>query len=163
MVWPHYSFVGKGVKVLTTVYRLQKYKFYYYDSTDNENVEEGVILGYFDSNTELLKAIKICNKYGISEEELKVDEFSVNISSNQKYLYILSYSYSLLIEGKYIDYDYVFEPKTSQKKCSDLKNKLLLEQKYQYNENKIYDSEMPDGFWVEKCKINKLYSVISIK
>lgn len=26
--------------------------------------------------------------------------------------------------------------------------------------NKIFDDEMPDGFWVEKLKLNKLYGVI---
>ena len=68
------------------IFRLDKVKFYYYDSVDNENVEDLYVLGYFDSQEELDKALLVCKQYGVDKGELSVQEFFVELANNQKFI-----------------------------------------------------------------------------
>ncbi len=146
-----------------TIYRLEKFKFHYYDEKDDENVEDRFVLGYFCPYEELVKAIEVCKKYDIKEDELAVHEFPLELSKNQKYIYELSYGYSILdSNSRYIDYDYVFTPQRNRKCCLELKADLQQDRKYQCSKEKIFDKETPDGFWIEKLQINKLYNVITV-
>lgn len=147
--------------MITTIYCLQKYKFFYYDEKDDENVETCYLLGYFDSLQNVESAITVCKENGLSDDELKVEYFTLSLLKRQKYLYILSYGYSILNEkGEYIDYEYVFEPKTNRKKCVELKKQLEEQPKYCHTKERIYDSETKKGFYIARFEINKLYSVI---
>ena len=67
-----------------TVYRLEKYKFYYHDLEDNEDVEERCVLGFFNSQFELKKATLRCENNGVNKTELTVNEFNMNIKKSQK-------------------------------------------------------------------------------
>ena len=90
------------------IFRLEKIKFYYYDKAEKENVEDLYVLGYFSSREELDKAMLICKQYGIDGGELSVQEFLVELAENQKFIYELSYEYSVLnADGQYVDYSYV--------------------------------------------------------
>lgn len=143
-----------------TVYRLEKYKFYYHYLEDNEDVEERCVLGFFNSQFELKKAMLICENNGLNKTELAVNEFNMNIKKSQKYIYALSYSYSVINkDNNYIDYEYNFEPQKNRERCIALKEELKKNTKFQHNENKIYDVETLDGFWIERFAINKLYAV----
>ncbi len=145
------------------IFRLDKVKFYYYDSVDKENVEELCVLGYFDSQEELDKALLVCKQYGIDKGELSVQEFFVELANNQKFIYELSYEYSVLNSDKqYVDYSYVFPPQRSREKCLELQIELQKLKKYRPSQNKIVDKMTDEGFWVEKLKLNKLYSVVTV-
>lgn len=74
----------------------------------------------------------------------------------------MSYGYSVLNKKKqYVDYAYVFAPQNSSNDCKKLKKELIKIKKYMPNPNKIFDDdEAPDGFWIVKLTINKLYGVI---
>ena len=65
-------------------------------------------------------------------------------------------------KSSYIDYDYVFTPQRNRKCCLELKADLQQDRKYQCSKEKIFDKETPDGFWIEKLQINKLYNVITV-
>lgn len=147
--------------MITTIYCLQKYQFFYYDEKDDENVETCYLLGYFNSLQSVENAIGVCKENGISDDELKVERFNLSLSKRQKYLYILSYAYSVIDEkGEYTDYEYVFEPKTNRKKCLELKKQLEEQPKYCHTEERIYDPETMRGFYIARFEINELYSVI---
>lgn len=144
------------------IFRLDKVKFYYYDSVDNENVEDLYVLGYFDSQEELDKALLVCKQYGVDKGELSVQEFFVELANNQKFIYELSYEYSVLNSDKqYVDYSYVFPPQRSREKCLGLKFELQKLKKYRPSQNKIVDKKTDQGFWIEKWELNKLYSVVT--
>ncbi len=146
---------------MTTIYCLQKYRFFYYDEEDDENVETRYLLGYFNSSEKVKDAIEVCKANGISDDELRVETFELSLSKRQKYLYILTYAYSILnAREEYTDYDYVFEPKTNRKQCLELKEQLEKQLKYRHTSEKIYDSETVNGFYIACYELNKLYSVI---
>jgi len=135
------------------IYRLEKFKFYYYDNEENENVEDVYVLGYFTSYEQLENAINICQNYGIKKEELRFFKFDLKLRDNQKYIYELSYSYSMLDSNmQYVDYSYVFAPQSCKKSCLQLKVDLQKDVKYQSNDKKIFDEETQDGFWIEKLE-----------
>lgn len=144
------------------IYRLDKVNFYYYDYKDDENVEDRYVLGYFSSVEEIEKASRICEENGIVSGELEATRFDFCYKENQKFVYELSYGYSILNKKKqYVDYSYVFAPQNSSSDCKKLKKELLKIEKYMPNKNKIFDDEeAPDGFWIVKLTINKLYGVI---
>ena len=144
-----------------TVYCLEKYHFFYYDKEDDENVESRYLLGYFNCQSSLENALKVCKLNGIQDDELKIEQFNLSLSKKQKYLYILTYSYSTRNEkGEYTDYEYIFEPKTNRKKCLELKEELCKQSKYSHTKKKIYDSETANGYYISRYEINKLYSVV---
>ena len=145
----------------TTIYCLQKYRFFNYDEKDDENVEIWYLLGYFNSLEKVKDAIEVCKANGISDDELRVETFELSLSKRQKYLYILTYAYSILnAKEEYTDYDYVFEPKTNRKQCLELKAQLEKQPKYRHTYEKIYDSETINGFYIARYELNQLYSVI---
>ena len=148
------------------IFSLDEYKFYYTDPLDGEKVEDIHQIGFFDSEEELSRAIKICKRFGIPEQnrELRIFDYDMNLSPNQKYLYTLEYGYSIKSEeGNYNDYFYDFPPpKKSRRECMFLKKDLLQNIKYQPNPNKIYDLS-PDGFIIAKWQINNLYEVVNIE
>ena len=148
------------------IFSLDEYKFYYTDPLDGEKVEDIRQIGFFDSEEELNRAIKICKRFGIPEQnrKLRIFDYDMNFSSNQNYLYTLEYGYSIKSEeGNYNDYFYDFPPpKKSRKECMLLKKNLLKNIKYQPSSNKIYDLSS-DGFIIVKWQINNLYEVVSIR
>lgn len=153
----------RGGKKRLIIYRLEKYKFHFHDTEDNEDVEERRVLGYFNSKAELVHAIEISKQNDILESEILVKEFLLDLSIRQKYIYELSYSYSILTpDNEYVDYDYTFDPQKDRKKCRQLKETLAFQEKYKFNDKKIFDPKTCDGFWIEKYKLNKLYGVIKI-
>lgn len=143
------------------IYRLEKFHFYYYDYEDGEDVEDCCVLGYFSSKKEVEKAIAVCERNGISQNDLRTIRFEFCYTNRQEYVYELSYGYSILNQkNRYIDYSYVFPPQNTDDDCKRMKNELIKTEKFKPMPNKIFDDEMPDGFWVEKLKLNKLYGVI---
>ncbi len=145
----------------TTIYCLQKYRFFYYDEADDENVEIRYLLGYFNSPEKVKDAIEVCKANGISDDELRVETFELSLSKRQRYLYILTYAYSILnAKEEYTDYDYVFEPKTNRKQCLELKGQLEKQPKYRHTNEKIYDPDTMNGFYIARYELNQLYSVI---
>lgn len=155
--------VGGVPMICKRIFRLEKIKFYYYDKAEKENVEDLYVLGYFSSREELDKAMLICKQYGIDGGELSVQEFLVELAENQKFIYELSYEYSVLnADGQYVDYSYVFPPQRSRGRCLRLKTELQKQKKYRPESRKIVDITTDDGFWTEKCCLNKLYNVVTI-
>jgi hypothetical protein len=146
------------------VYHLEKYKYFYTDVSDGERVEDRLTLGFFSSKNELDSAIEICISSGISKEDLRIQTYTLNLRKHQKYVFLLSYGYSIEndSDGSYVEYYDIFSPQSDLKTCVQLKEKLLKEDRYQKRIDKIYDSEMPDGFWIEPYKLNRLYNVVSI-
>ena len=145
------------------IYRLDKVKFYRFDWKDKEEVEDRFKLGYFSSLEELDKAVAICVENDIPFKNLEAMRFDFDYKKNQKYIYELGYEYSILNRKKqYVDYDYLFAPQNSLAACKKLKKEVLKIDKYKPAPEKIFDDEAPDGFYIEKLKLNKLYSVISI-
>ena len=145
------------------IFRLDKYIYFYHDNEDDENVEERYVLGYFTSKENLQKAIKICEQNEINKKELKVHEFLLSYTRRRKYIYELSYEYTILNEKhQYIDYSYIFPPQISKDLCIQEMKLLLKEEKYKPTNNKIFDSATSNGFWIEKLQLNKLYNVIPI-
>ena len=142
------------------IYRLDKYKFYAHDIEDGEDDEERFVLGYFNSRNKLEEAIETCISHGIKRNELDIHKFGLICSQRRKFIYELSFGYTLLMpEGRFTDYAYVFPPQLSKQDCVKLKLELKKESKYQGGENKVFDFS-PDGFWIERFKLNELYNVI---
>ena len=105
------------------------------------------------------RAIEMCNKKKEPDEEVKITKYSFSCSSNQKYVYVLFYEYSTLIDGEYTDYYYYFEPCSNVSKCLKQKTELQKNEKYMHNENKIYDNSK-DGFRIAKVWINFIDHII---
>lgn len=145
------------------IFRLSKYTLYSYDEAEKENIEERQILGYFNSIEEIKNSIWLCVKSGIDKNNLTVNAYSITLRKGQKYIYELSYSYSIqTTTGEYMDYEYIFDPQGNKLDCLKLKERLVRQPKFQPSSNKIFDSSMPDGFWIERYTINKLYTVIPL-
>ena len=143
------------------IFRLSEYKFYSYDEVDKENIEERRILGYFSSEEMLNDSIRLCIESGIDESCLSINAYSLILRKGQRYIFELSYSYSVkTTSGNYVDYDYIFEPKASKDDCLKLKKRLVRQYKFQPTTAKIFDPSVPAGCWVERYDINKLYSVV---
>lgn len=143
------------------IYRIDKFKFYGYDIENREDDEERFVLGYFNLRNELEEAIKVCINYGINRDEIDIKEFELSCTKQRKFIYELSFGYTLLKpNGGFIDYSYVFPPQLSKQDCLKLKSDLKKDSKYQGGANKIFDFP-PDGFWIEKMQLNKLYNVES--
>lgn len=146
------------------IYRLEKVKFYRFDRKDQEAVEDRYLIGYFSSPEELEKAVAICEENGIPAKNLEAMRFDFTYIGKGKTVYELSYGYSILNRKKqYVDYYYSFAPQNSVSACKKLKKEILKIDKFKPSPEKIFDDDMPDGFWIEKLSINKLYGVISKK
>lgn len=142
------------------IYRLEEVKWYRYDKTDEENVEDRRILGHFSSIEKLLGAVKAYISDGIKEKNITISTFHDNFRSNQKYVYVLYHQYAIKNEkGQYIDYDYIFRPFSNREKCIELKNKLKNDKKYAFDNSRLYDIQPPDGFYISKEKIDYLYGI----
>lgn len=143
------------------IYLLEYRDFYFHDEKDDEDVEDRVLLGYFSSTIKINEAIEICIQHKIDKSKLQITEYSFKANANQKYVYVLGYEYSILDKNEeYIDFFYNFEPMTNLKQCLFLKNQLIHENKYKVTENKIFDSETDNGFYVSKMQINTLYGIV---
>lgn len=141
---------------MKAIYRLEKVRYYCYDYTEGEDVEERIILGHFDALEQLDDAINICVLNGLEKNEICISTFFDNFSKNQKYVYILSHQYSLKRDGEYIYYEYVFRPFSNRKKCKMLKERLMKENRYKHTSDRNYDIQPPDGFYISKQRINLL-------
>lgn len=139
------------------IYLLELVEFYYCDKNDGEDVEDRWIIGYFTQFSKLEEYLKNCFLCKKNSEKVVVTPFEVDINYNQKYIYILSYEYTYLIDGHYVDYSYVFEPQRNYTDCMELMNRIKMEDKYSHNDEKIYDENSKLGFFVEKYELNCCY------
>lgn len=142
-----------GDKMKKLIYLLELVDYDHFDESDNVDVEERWIIGYFSSEESLNDAILLCNQRKNENEEITISQKLVECGSNQKYVYVLFYEYSIITDGEYVDYYEYFDPQSSYKKCIALKNELIKDVKYQNDGNRIYDGTV-DGFRVDKIKID---------
>lgn len=140
---------------MSKIYMVEFNRFYYFDQTDGEPVEDKYTVGYFTTKELAEMAIQKCiteTKY--NREEFKVVEYDIKLGKNQKYLYVLNYEFSILnSDGLYEDFYYKYTPQTNVKKCRDLKQYLVLNKMINKRENAIYDVSK-DGFYIDKIEIN---------
>ena len=151
--------------MLRTVFRLEKYKFYSFDEAEQEPVEDSIPLGYYTSTQKLNEIIRSCLDHGMKKDDLRITKFNVNLRKNQKYVYELNYSYTVFLDPEkeyYVDYDYIFEPKSNRRDCLKLKSKLLKNRKYQKTSEKIYSTNSDDGFTIEKYELNEMYNYLVV-
>ena len=147
--------------MICTIYRLEKYKFYRFDAIDGEPVEDRVQLGYFSDKQQLKNSVLLCHNNGIAKDDLKITKFAIHLRKRHKYIYELNYSYTIFLDSEkeyYVDYDYVFDPKSTRGECLALKQKLLKEKKYKYSTDKNYSTDSDKGFTIEKYKLNEFYN-----
>ena len=128
-------------------------KFYGIDEKDNERIEDRWIVGYFFNKKRIKQALALCKKKKKDDEEIVITQFEMECSPNQKYVYILFYEYSIIVDNQFQDFYEYFKPQSTFKKCTILKKKLMDNERYQINSIKIYDESI-DGFHVEKIKID---------
>ncbi len=146
------------------VYFLQQKKYFGYDDEDNEDIEECMIIGYFNSLESVIIAKDICHKNGIDECYLDLKCFDLILNNNQKYVYVLSHTYAKhQTDGTYTDYEYIFEPKINRQKCIELKNELLRSEKFKLSDDRDYCISPPDGFFIEKFKLNNIVYPIFVE
>ena len=81
------------------IYRLEKYKFYRFDETDCEPVEDKIPLGYYSNLQRLNEVIRLCNDNGVGKDDLRITEFTVKLRKNQKIIYELNYSYFIFLDN----------------------------------------------------------------
>lgn len=144
--------------MIKKIYLLQQKEYYGYDSADGENVEECMVVGYFTSLKLVDDAKKNCIDNGVDERNLEVQTFEIPINNNQKFVYILSHSYSIRqADGTFSDFEYIFEPQSNNAKCLKFKEKLKLEPKYKNQANRDYSLYPPDGFCVDKYRLDCIY------
>ena len=136
-------------------YLVENIKYYYYDEEEQEDVEDRWFVGIFST---FEKSIKVKKMLETSEyvDDIRITKYDVNCGNNQKYIYILIYEYSLLIDDIYHDYYYNFDPKSSEKECIELRNSLFKLDKYKIDSKKIYDEETYFGFGIMKFEIDML-------
>ena len=103
-------------------------------------------------------AKKICIDNGVDEINLDVQTFDVPLNNNQKFVYVLSHSYSIRqADGTFTYFEYLFEPQSSNTRCVELKEKLKLEPKYKYQANRDYSLYPPDGFCIDKYRLDCIF------
>lgn len=140
------------------IYLLELIDYDHYDETDNEDVEERYIIGYFSNKESLEQAIALCQKRKTPHEEIRISEIAMECGNNQKYVYVLFYEYSIMDNGDWADYYEYFAPQSSYSKCVAQKKQLKQISKYQDNKSRIYDDSI-DGFRIEKIKMNYIAHV----
>lgn len=138
---------------MTKIYMVEFNRFYYFDCSDQETVEDRYTIGYFTSIELANNAIERCIKEtGYIQDEFNIIEYDIKCGRNQKYLYVLNYEFSIKNEtGDYEDFYYKFEPSSNKNKCIDMKRELIDNNKIK--NNAIYDVSI-DGFYIDKIKIN---------
>ena len=140
---------------MSKIYMVEFHRFYYFDKLDQEAVEDRYTVGYFSTNELAENAIHKCIcESGYSKKDFQIIEYDLNISKNQKYLYILNYEFSVLNgDGEYEDFYYKYSPCTNVKKCIELKQFLIQNKMINIKKNAIYDVSK-DGFYIDKIKID---------
>ncbi|MDO4378451.1 MAG: hypothetical protein Q4C64_04775 [Erysipelotrichia bacterium] len=103
--------------MIRDLYYIELYEYCYYDKIDDEIVENRSCVGYFFDERRKDKVVEMCNKLKGKREEVIVTKYAFECSPNQKYVYELSYGYSIIRFGEYEDYYQWFEPMSSRKKC----------------------------------------------
>lgn len=101
----------------------------------------------------------------MKKDDIRITDFKVNLRKNQKYIYELNYSYTVFLDPEkeyYVDYDYIFEPKSNRRDCLKLKSELLKNRKYQKTSEKIYSTNSDDGFTIEKYELNEMYNYLVV-
>ena len=142
---------------MSKIYFVQKVKYYGYDDEEDENIEECLIIGYFSSLDIVEKVVNLCIENGLLISEIVVKSFDVDLNRNQKYVYVVTHDYSIREEnGTFIDYEYIFEPKSSRAECEALKCKLKELPKYKYSQDRDYSITPPDGLYICRYKINQM-------
>lgn len=130
-------------------------KTYYFLEYNDGKTDRAV--GYFSSPEKLAVAKEACANAGVGEDKLAVTEYAVNVGNNQKFLYALAFGYSIREGDEFVEHFTHFEPKSSRRECEWSKYKLLRDPAYQMTGDRIY--ETPDGFFVDKVKIDFISSV----
>lgn len=146
------------------IYRLEEVYYYNFDPSDEEDVEERLLIGYFSSIEKMNIAINICISNGIKLKNIRISTFFDNFTQNQKYVYVLSHVYSIIGQnGNYLDYEYIFPPFSNRKKCIQLKSKLSQKKQYAFSDNRCYNIQPPDGFYISNDEIDFIYHSICKK
>ncbi|MBO4354201.1 MAG: hypothetical protein J5860_04600 [Clostridia bacterium] len=131
-----------------------KKTFYFLEYNDGKTDRT---VGYFSSPEKLAVAKEACASAGVGADKLAVTEYSVDVGNNQKFLYALTFVYSVSENGEYVDHVTHFEPKTTERECEWSKYKLLRDPAYQLTDGRIYQTR--DGFKTEKLQIDVISSV----
>lgn len=146
------------------IYRLEEVHYCNFDASDEEDIEERLLIGYFSSVEKLNIAINICTSNGINLNNIRISTFFDNFTRNQKYVYVLSHVYSIIDEnGEYLDYEYIFQPFSNRKKCFLLKTQLSQKDRYAFSDDRNYNIQPPDGFYISKDEIDFIYHSICQK
>ncbi len=140
--------------MIKKLYSVEIVDFDFFDISEKTSVEDRKIVGYFFNVNIKNKAVEICNKKKNDDEIVRVTEYDFECSSNQKYLYLLWFEYSVFSNGEYDDYYEIFGPFSNKKKCLNLKRKLLEYDEYKINKNKIFETK--DGFYINKVLIDNI-------
>lgn len=149
---------------MKSIYRLEEVHYHYFDMLDEEDVEERLLIGYFSSIEKMNTAINICIENGIDPKNIRISTFFDNFTKNQKYVYVLSHVYSIIQQdGNYLDYEYIFPPYSNRKKCLNLKSMLIQKKRYAFSDNRCYDIQPPDGFYISNDEIDFIYHSICKK
>ena len=149
---------------MKAIYRLEEVHYHHFDMLDEEDVEERLLIGYFSSIEKMNTAINICIENGINPKNIRISTFFDNFTENQKYVYVLSHVYSIIQQdGNYLDYDYIFPPYSNRKKCLKLKSMLIQKERYAFSNNRCYDIQPPDGFYISNDEIDFIYHSICKK
>ena len=91
-------------------------KFYGIDEKDNERIEDRWIVGYFFNKKRIKQALALCKKKKKDDEEIVITQFEMECSPNQKYVYILFYEYSIIVDNQFQDFYEYFKPQSTFKK-----------------------------------------------
>lgn len=130
------------------IYFLEEVYFEKVDS-DGERCEYRIGDGFW-ANKRKLNIAKNRIKKNIGEGwELCVTVFDIDITHNQKYLYVLNHEYSLSDGTCYF---YQFDPQTNKKKCHLQYLELSSLEKYSVKPERVYDHKN-FGWFVEKYEI----------
>lgn len=129
------------------------------DETDNERIEDRYIVGYFFNQDKINDAILLCKEKKEKDEEIVLTEYEMECSPNQKYVYVLSYEYTIIVNDQFQDFYYIFEPQSSKRKCFLMKQSLTKDKKYQRSPEKIYEDNTIDGFYIAKMEIDCVFTV----
>ena len=149
---------------MKSIYRLEEVHYHCFDMLDEEDVEERLLIGYFSSIEKMNTAINICIENGINPKNIRISTFFDNFTKNQKYVYVLSHVYSIIQQdGNYLDYEYIFPPYSNRKKCLKLKSMLIQKERYAFSNNRCYDIQPPDGFYISNDEIDFIYHSICKK
>ena len=145
------------------IYFVQQKIYYGYDASDDEDIEDCRIVGYFSSKEKALQAKQVCIDNNIPDEQIEIKEFIVELNNNQKSIYVVGHEFAIKVDDSYTDYTYTFEPLSNRNKCKTLIDNLKKEDKYRFSEDRCYDAFPPDGFVITKYELDIVWYPVYMK